>query len=93
MPFSVTLPDATPSASPQAGADFSFEVEVGSENLTKQPSLIEDIAYRDTWGRGKNSFAAMIYERLKILKDRVPPSGVGSDGSGTDRTRAFKLAL
>ncbi len=25
MPFSVTLPDATPSASPQAGADFSFE--------------------------------------------------------------------
>ena len=25
--------------------------------------------------------------------DRVPPSGVGSDGSGTDRTRAFKLAL
>jgi hypothetical protein len=28
-----------------------------------------------------------------IVPDRVPPSGVGFDGSGTDRTRAFKLAL
>jgi len=29
----------------------------------------------------------------RTIRDRVPPSGVGSDGSGTDRTRAFKLAL
>jgi hypothetical protein len=31
--------------------------------------------------------------RRDLSLDRVPPSGVGSDGSGTDRTRAFKLAL
>lgn len=32
------------------GADFSIDIEVGEESLTKEPSLIEDIAYRDTWG-------------------------------------------
>src|SRR5271169_3134847 len=33
------------------GADFSFQIEVGSENVVKESSVIEDIAYRDTWGR------------------------------------------
>lgn len=28
------------------GADFSFEVEVGEESLTKEPSAIEELAYR-----------------------------------------------
>ena len=31
------------------GADFSFDIEVGDgENLTKEPSVIEEVAYRDT---------------------------------------------
>ena len=34
------------------GADFSFEVEIGEDKVTKESSIIEDIAYRDTWGRG-----------------------------------------
>jgi adenine-specific DNA-methyltransferase len=38
------------------GADFSFVAEIGDEDLTKQPSVIEEIAYRDTWGRGHDSF-------------------------------------
>ena len=33
------------------GADFSVEIEVGDgETLTKEPSVIEELAYRDTWG-------------------------------------------
>jgi adenine specific DNA methylase Mod len=39
------------------GQDFSFKIEVGDEELTKQPSLIEEKAYRDTWGRGINLLA------------------------------------
>ena len=36
------------------GADFSVEIEVGDgETLTKEPSLIEEIVYRDTWGGGR----------------------------------------
>lgn len=50
------------------GADFSFDIDVGdNERLTKEPSLIEDIAYRDTWGRGSTSYLSMIYERLTLI--------------------------
>jgi len=35
------------------GADFSVDIEVGDgETLTKEPSVIEELAYRDTWGGG-----------------------------------------
>ena len=49
------------------GADFSFEIEVGDDGLTKQPSVIEDIAYRDTWGRGTDSFVEMLRERIELI--------------------------
>ena len=39
------------------GADFSVNVEVGEETLTKEPSVIEELAYRDTWGRGTDSYS------------------------------------
>lgn len=37
------------------GADFSVNLEVGEETLTKEPSVIEELAYRDTWGKGTDS--------------------------------------
>ncbi|MFH1776100.1 MAG: site-specific DNA-methyltransferase [Candidatus Omnitrophota bacterium] len=49
------------------GADFSMNVEIGDESFTKKPSVIEEVAYRDTWGKGADSFIAMIYERLKLM--------------------------
>ena len=49
------------------GADFSVDVEVGDDSIVKEPSLIEEIAYRDTWGRGLESYIAMIYERIKLI--------------------------
>ncbi len=49
------------------GADFSLEVEVGGEGVTKDASVVEQLAYRDTWGRGRDSFAAMMHERLTVL--------------------------
>ncbi len=51
------------------GADFSYPVEVGEDSLTKEPNVLEDIAYRDTWGEGTDSFIAMIYERLSLMRD------------------------
>ena len=32
------------------GADFTMDIEVGDETLTKEPGVLEQIAYRDTWG-------------------------------------------
>jgi adenine-specific DNA-methyltransferase len=57
------------------GADFSFEIEVGDDRLTKESSVVEDIAYRDTWGRGKDSYFSMIFERIQIIYDLLAPDG------------------
>jgi hypothetical protein len=57
------------------GADFSMEVEIGDETFTKRPSIIEEIAYRDTWGKGTDSFLAMLYERLQLMHDLLASDG------------------
>jgi len=57
------------------GADFSMDIEIGDESFTKKPSVIEEIAYRDTWGKGADSFIAMIYERLKMMHDLLAEEG------------------
>jgi site-specific DNA-methyltransferase (adenine-specific)/adenine-specific DNA-methyltransferase len=55
------------------GADFSMDIEIGGETFHKEPNLLEQIAYRDTWGRGADSFIAMIYERLILMRDLMTP--------------------
>ena len=61
------------------GADFSMDITIGDgedeESFTKKPSVIEEIAYRDTWGKGADSFIAMIYERLKLMHDLLAEDG------------------
>ena len=57
------------------GADFSMNIEIGEETFTKKPSVIEEIAFRDTWGRGADSFIAMIYERLRLMRDLLSEDG------------------
>lgn len=57
------------------GADFSMDIEIGDEQFTKQPSVLEELAYRDTWGKGADSFIAMIYERLSLMRDLLADDG------------------
>ena len=57
------------------GADFSTEIEIGDQTFVKEPSVIEELAYRDTWGSGVDSFASMMYERLRIIHDLIAPTG------------------
>jgi len=57
------------------GADFSINIEIGDEQFTKEPSVLEDLAYRDTWGKGTDSFIAMIYERLNLMHDLLADDG------------------
>ncbi|HNT34141.1 MAG TPA: site-specific DNA-methyltransferase, partial [bacterium] len=58
------------------GADFSFNVEVGDgESVTKQPSVLEEIAYRDTWGENGERYLQYIYERLILMRDLLHPAG------------------
>jgi site-specific DNA-methyltransferase (adenine-specific)/adenine-specific DNA-methyltransferase len=57
------------------GADFSMDIEIGGETFHKEPNILEQIAYRDTWGRGADSFIAMIYERLILMRDLMAEDG------------------
>ncbi len=57
------------------GADFSMDIEIGGETLTKKPNVLEELAYRDTWGKGADSFISMIYERLVLMRDLLAEDG------------------
>jgi adenine-specific DNA-methyltransferase len=57
------------------GADFSMNVEIGDGSYEKKPNVLEQLAYRDTWGKGKDSFLSMIYERLVLMKDLLADDG------------------
>jgi adenine-specific DNA-methyltransferase len=57
------------------GADFSMDIEIGDETFTKKPNILEEIAYRDTWGNGADSFITMIYERLILMRDLLAEDG------------------
>ena len=57
------------------GADFSMDIEIGGDTLTKKPNILEEVAYRDTWGKGIDSFIAMMYERLILMRDLLANDG------------------
>ena len=59
------------------GADFTTDIIFGEEekSFTKEPTIIEEIAYRDTWGKGADSFISMIYERLVLMRDLLAGDG------------------
>jgi adenine-specific DNA-methyltransferase len=52
-----------------------MDIEIGGETFHKEPNLLEQIAYRDTWGRGADSFISMIYERLILMRDLMANDG------------------
>lgn len=57
------------------GADFTMDIEIGDDTFTKEPNILEEIAYRDTWGKGADSFISMIYERLILMRDLLADDG------------------
>ncbi len=57
------------------GADFGFTIEINGETAEKKQSIIEEIAYRDTWGKGISSYLTMMYERLKLMHNLLADDG------------------
>jgi len=57
------------------GNDFSMDIEIGDDTFTKKRNVLEEIAYSDTWGKGADSFIAMIYERLVLMRDLLAEDG------------------
>jgi adenine-specific DNA-methyltransferase len=57
------------------GADFSFQIQVDGEGFTKEASIIEQKAYRDTWGKGLDSYLQWFYETALSLRELLTENG------------------
>ena len=77
------------------GADFSVSVPIGEggEELTKEPSAVEEKAYRDTWGHGMASYLSMLSDRLQLARELLSPSGSIYLHLGVGVSHAAKLLL
>lgn len=59
-------------------ADNSIDIDIDEEaevQAKKEPSLVEILAYRDTWRQGLDSFLATLRARLHLLKELLAPTG------------------
>lgn len=66
------------------GADFSFTTtlpdfeetdEIETAEFVKEPSAIEMKAYRDTWGKGLDSYLQWFYETVILLRELLSENG------------------
>jgi adenine-specific DNA-methyltransferase len=59
------------------GANFSTTVTIGDNEVehTKEASAMEELAYRDTWGKGLDSFLQMMYDRLVLMRELLSDKG------------------
>jgi len=59
-------------------ADNAIDIELDEKahvQARKEPSLVEIIAYKDTWRQGLDSFVSMLRARLVLLKQLLAPTG------------------
>jgi len=61
------------------GADFSFTTTIpdtdDSQEFVKEASVLEQKAYRDTWGRGMDSYLQWFYETCTLLRELLTDTG------------------
>ena len=59
------------------GADFSFTAAIpeSDDSFTKEPSIIEQKAYRDTWGHNLDSYLQWFYEAIVLLRELLAENG------------------
>ncbi len=57
------------------GADFKIRTKIGDEKIEKEPSIIEERAYRDTWSGGIASYLKYMYERLVLMRELLAENG------------------
>lgn len=56
-------------------ADYSHRMTIEGNEFTKEPSVIERLAYKDTWTGGTDSYLDMLYPRLQLMKRLLSEDG------------------
>ena len=56
-------------------ADYSHKMVIESNEFIKEPSVIERLAYKDTWTGGTDSYLDMLYPRLQLMKRLLAEDG------------------
>ncbi len=57
------------------GADFTVRTKIGDEEIEKEPSIIEERAYKDIWSGGIASYLRYMYERLVLMRELLSENG------------------
>lgn len=57
------------------GSDFTIRTKLGDERIEKEPSIIEERAYKDTWSGGIASYLKYMYERLVLMRELLVENG------------------
>ncbi|MBP8993481.1 MAG: site-specific DNA-methyltransferase [Bacteroidales bacterium] len=57
------------------GSDFSVKTTIGNKEVEKEPSIIEQRAYIDTWSQGIASYLKYMYERLVLMRELLADNG------------------
>jgi adenine-specific DNA-methyltransferase len=56
-------------------ADYSHKMVIEGNEFTKEPSVIERLAYKDTWAGAADSYLDMLYPRLQLMKRLLAENG------------------
>ena len=58
------------------GTNMNINIKIGDKGeVTKEPSAIEEVAYRNMWKEGPSSFLQYMYERIKLMRDLLAEDG------------------
>lgn len=58
------------------GTNMNINIKIGDKNeVTKEPSAMEEVAYRNMWKEGPSSFLQYMYERIKLMRDLLAEDG------------------
>ena len=61
---------------PFASAEtYYYDMEIENVDLTRQPSVLERLAYKDTWAGGIDSYLDMLYPRLQLMRRLLAETG------------------
>ncbi len=57
------------------GENYYSNIRIGGEEVTKSPSVIERLAYKDIWEGGIDSYLDMMFSRLQLMKRLLAGNG------------------